>query len=93
MSVSIVDSGSLKSEASTDIAKLVKMWTATLTLLFFVLVVMSPDRNLMRALQKVSAVPLGTTSEYYDDIVSTTELVYNLILGSNCNHRTSKAGL
>ena len=44
-------------------------------------------------MQNGSTVPLGTTSEYCDDFVSTTELVYNLMLGSNCNDSMSKAGL
>ena len=40
------------------------------------------DQNYRWTLQKLSAVPLGATSEYSNDIVSTTELVYNLIQGS-----------
>ena len=57
------------------------------------LVVMSPDQKIMRHCKRF---PLCLSVQrlsimYYDDIVSTTELVYNLILGSNCNHSTSKA--
>ena len=40
-----------------------------------------------------SAMPLGTTSVYCDDFVSTTEVVYDLMLGSNCNDSISKAEL
>jgi hypothetical protein len=57
------------------------------------LVVMLLGQNCGWALQNVSAVPLGTTSEYCDDIVSTAELVYNLILGFDCNHSKPKARL
>ena len=66
-----------QSFASTEIAKLVKMWTATWTVLFSVFVVMFLDQNCKWAPQRFSAVPLGTNSEYC------TELVYNLILSFN----------
>ena len=36
--------------------------------------------------------PLGTTSQYCGDVVSTTELIYNLMLGFNCNHSNPKLG-
>ena len=60
----------------------------------YALVVMFLDQHCsVCAAKNGSAVPLGTTSVYCDDFVSTTELVYNLMLGSNCNDSMSKAGL
>ena len=61
---------------------------------FFALIVMFLDQQCSVGTAKNgSAMPLGTTSVYCDDFVSTTELVYNLMLGSNCNDSMSKAGL
>ena len=69
------------------------MWTATLTVLFSGVVVVFLDQNCRWSQQNLSAVPLGTTSVYYEDIVSTTELIYNLMLGSDCNYSKPKAEL
>jgi hypothetical protein len=70
------------------------MWIEMLAVSFFALIVMFLDQQCSVGTAKNgSAMPLGTTSVYCDDFVSTTEVVYNLMLGSNCNDSISKAGL